>query len=85
MLRIWYLYRGADMRDVRVLCRWPEWQHYRKALIASGKVNEEKLSELELTSELDSLDVVELIIGMEQAFGVEYTEPPKVDLVGRGK
>jgi acyl carrier protein len=65
------------MRDVRVLCRWPEWQHFRKTLLDSGKVDEEKLNEIELTTEADSLEVVELIMTMEQAFGVEYVENPK--------
>jgi acyl carrier protein len=65
------------MRDVRVLCRWPEWQSFRKTLLESGKVDEEKLNELELTTEADSLEIVELIMAMEQAYGVEYVESPK--------
>jgi len=65
------------MRDVRVLCRWPEWQRFRRALHESGKVDEEKLSEIELTTEVDSLEMVELIMSMEQAYGVEYVESPK--------
>jgi hypothetical protein len=35
------------MRNVRVLCRWPEWQHFRNTLLESGRVNEEKLNEIE--------------------------------------
>ncbi len=65
------------MRDIRVLCRWPEWQRFRQILQESGKVNEEKLSEIELTTEVDSLELVELIMSMEQAYGVEYVETPK--------
>jgi hypothetical protein len=63
--------------DVRVLCRWPEWQCYREALLKSGRVDEERLKELELYTEADSLDVVEIIIGIEEATGVEYVERPK--------
>lgn len=76
---------GSAMPDVRVLCRWPEWQNYRAQLIASGKVNEEKLSDIELSTEVDSLDLVELMIAMEHATGVEYKEPSKVDLGERRK
>ena len=65
------------MRDVRVLCRWPEWRHFRKQLIASGKINEAKLREIELTTELDSLEFVELMIAFEKGFGVELGDPPK--------
>jgi len=65
------------MRDVRVLCRWPEWEQFRRALFESGKVDEEKLSEIELTTEVDSLEMVELIMSLERAYGVEYVESPK--------
>jgi len=65
------------MRDVRVLCRRPEWQQFRRVLLESGKMDEEKLSEIELTTEVDSLEMVELIMSMEQAYGVEYVESPK--------
>jgi hypothetical protein len=34
------------MRDVRVLCRWPEWQRFRRALHESGKVDEENSAKL---------------------------------------
>jgi acyl carrier protein len=65
------------MRDVRVLCRWPQWQQFRRSFLESGKVDEEKLSEIELTTEVDSLELVELIMSLEQAYGVEYVESPK--------
>jgi acyl carrier protein len=65
------------MRDIRVLCRWPEWQQFRRILLESGKVDQEKLCDVELTTEVDSLEVVELIISMEQTFGVEYVESRK--------
>lgn len=65
------------MRDVRVLCRWPEWQQFRRALLESGKVDEEKLSEIELTTEVDSLEMVELIMSVERVCGVGYVESPK--------
>ncbi|HEX9345177.1 MAG TPA: hypothetical protein VN454_01275 [Candidatus Angelobacter sp.] len=65
------------MRDVRVLYRRPEWQQFRRVLLESGKMDEEKLSEIELTTEVDSLEMVELIMSMEQAYGVEYVESPK--------
>jgi acyl carrier protein len=65
------------MRDIRLLCGWPEWQRFRQILQESGKANEEKLSEIELTTEVDSLELVELIMSMEQAYGVEYVATPK--------
>jgi acyl carrier protein len=65
------------MSDVRVVCRWPEWQRFRKTLLESGKVDVEKLNEIELTIEVDSLGIVELIMSMEQAYGVECVESPK--------
>ncbi len=65
------------MRDVRLLSRWPEWQRFRKTLLESGRVDQEKLKEIELTTEADSLDLVELIMSLEQAYGVEYVENPK--------
>jgi acyl carrier protein len=37
----------------------------------------EKLNEIELTIEVDSLGIVELIMSMEQAYGVECVESPK--------
>jgi len=71
------------MPDVRALCRWPEWQAFRKQLLASGKVSEEKLNEIELTTEVDSLGIVEIIVDLEESFGVEYKENGKVDLAGQ--
>ncbi len=65
------------MRDVRLLSRWPEWQRFRKTLLESGRVDQEKLKEIELTTEADSLELVELIMSLEQAYGVEYVENPK--------
>jgi acyl carrier protein len=65
------------MRDVRALCRWPEWQQFRRALLDSGKIDDRKLNEIELTIEVDSLEMVELIMSMERAYGVEYVENPK--------
>ncbi len=65
------------MRDVRLLSRWPEWQRFRKTLLESGRVDQEKLKEIELTTEADSLELVELIMSVEQAYGVEYVENPK--------
>jgi hypothetical protein len=65
------------MRDVRVLCRWPQWQSYREQLLASGKINETKLQEIETTTELDSLDLVELIMSFEEAFDVKFVERPE--------
>jgi hypothetical protein len=65
------------MSDVRVLCRWPEWQRYRVALLESGRVDEELLSVLELSTEADSLDIVEIIIALEETTGVEYVELPR--------
>ena len=73
------------MRDIRLLCKWPEGQRFRQTLRDSGKANEEKLIEIELTTEVDSLELVELIMSVEQAYGVEYVETPKVDLGGRAK
>jgi acyl carrier protein len=38
---------------------------YRKALLAGGRVDDEKLGEIELSIEADSLDIVEIIIALE--------------------
>ena len=65
------------MSDVRLLSRWPEWQRFRKTLLESGRVDQEKLKEIELTTEADSLELVEVIMSLEQAYGVEYVENPK--------
>jgi acyl carrier protein len=65
------------MRDVRVLSRWPEWQSFRKKLLESGKISEEQLSALEPTTAVDSLELVELIMSLEEVCGVEWTETPK--------
>ena len=62
------------MSDVRVLCRWPEWKRYRAALVASGRIDEEKLNEMELSMEADSLDIVEIIMAFEEATSVAYKE-----------
>ena len=69
------------MRDVRVLCRWPEWQEVRRQVVGKGLLDEEKLqkwSELELTTEVDSLELVELTIAMEEAFGITFEGLDKV-------
>jgi acyl carrier protein len=39
--------------------------------------DEEKLSEIELTTEGDSLEMVELIMSLERVCGVAYVESPK--------
>ena len=65
------------MADRRVLCRWPEWQKFRAQLVETGKVNEEKLQEIEFTLEVDSLEIVELIMAMEEAYGIEFVDGPR--------
>jgi hypothetical protein len=62
------------MRDVRVLCSWPERMQFRRALLPSGQEVEEGLSELGLTTGAGSLEMAELIISLERAYGVEYAE-----------
>jgi hypothetical protein len=69
------------MRDTRVLCRWPQWNEFRHQLLAHCNLDEAKapmLQELELTTEVDSLGLVELIMSLEEAFGVKYVEPNKM-------
>lgn len=73
------------MRDVRVLCRWPQWNEFRDQLLLHFALDEakmrelrEKLQELVLTTEVDSLGMVEVIMGLEEAFGVNYVESGKV-------
>jgi acyl carrier protein len=41
------------------------------------KVNKENLDEIELTTELDSLEIVELTMALEQTYGLEYVDSPK--------
>jgi acyl carrier protein len=65
------------MRDVRLLSQWPQWQQFRKQLLDSGKISEEQLSQIEPATALDSLELVELIMSLEEAFGVEFPEKTK--------
>ena len=73
------------VRDIRVLCRWPEWQEFRRQLFANSKIDEAKLQEIELTTEVDSLGLVELIMSLEEAFDVKFVESAKMknEPVGR--
>jgi hypothetical protein len=67
----------SALRDVRILCRWPEWTRLREPLLASGKIREAKLRDIALTTETDSLQFVERMISFEEAFGVQRSYPPK--------
>jgi acyl carrier protein len=65
------------MRDVRVLARWPEWQEFRSQLLAAGKVNETALQKIEMTTEVDSLEFVELTMALEETWDFEFKHSSK--------
>jgi len=71
------------MRNTRVLCRWPQWNEFRQQLLAHCNLDEakvQKLQELELTMGVDSLGLVELIMSLEEAFGLKYVESTKCQI-----
>jgi len=57
-------------------------------VVGKGLLDEEKLqkwSELELTTEVDSLELVELTIAMEEAFGITFEGLDKVSGLRDGR
>ena len=76
-------------RPFRKLEEIPEWQGVRQALTDKLSLDELQLRLIEAHIEskpFDSLDFVELVMSLEQAFGISIPlRARKVDLGARGK